>query len=195
MSTELDKIKDNTLQEIEKEAIPQANPLDRFGFKEDAIEEVFKENELLEIIRRDKRVCACGHPIKKHEDLGTAGWICKPGRHKCKCSIPRAVIAVWDTRYFMRKSSGNGGRHALALGIKACMNANPAKNNLIEWLVPNNCQQCEAENVKLFPVSMTDQGVIMQESAYISKLLCESCAYDQPTELRNVSAPRPELNQ
>lgn len=175
--------------------VPDNNPLDIFGFEAEDIEDVLKESELKEIIRRDKRVCACGHPIKKHEDLEGVGWICKPGRHLCKCSIPRAVIAVWDTRYFMRKSVGNGGRHALALGIKACMNADPTKNNLIEWLVPNTCQQCDTENVKLYPVSMTDQGVIMQESAYISKLLCESCAYDQPVELRNMSAPRPQLNQ
>jgi hypothetical protein len=171
------------------------NPLDLFGFEEDDIEDVFKENELQEIIRRDKRVCACGHPIKKHKDLKEAGWICKPGRHHCKCSIPRAVIAVWDTRYFMRKSVGNGGRHALALGIKACINADPTKNNLIEWLVPSTCQQCNTENVKLYPVSMTDQGVIVQESGFISMLLCDACAYNQPVELRDTSAPKPELNQ
>jgi hypothetical protein len=171
------------------------NPLDLFGFDESDIDDVFKENELKAIIRRDKRVCACGHPIKKHEEFDGVGWVCSPGRHKCKCSIPRAVIAVWDTRYFMRKSVGNGGRHALALGIKASIEADSSKNNLIEWLVPNTCQRCETENVKLFPVNMTKEGVIMQESAYLSMLLCDGCAYGVPSELRDASAPRPELNQ
>lgn len=158
------------------------NPLDLFGFDAEDIEEVFKENEVEEINRRDKRICACGHPTKKHEFFENVGWTCKPGRHKCRCESPAAVIAVWDTRYFMRKSVGNGGRHALALGIRASMNADSSKNYLLEWLVPTTCQGCATENVKLYPMNMTNQGVIMEESSVMSKLLCNMCAYGQPVE-------------
>jgi hypothetical protein len=171
------------------------NPLDLFGFDSDEIDEVFKENEIEAIIRRDKRICSCGHPIKKHENIEHVGWLCKPGKHHCQCSVPYAVITVWDTRYFMRKSVGNGGRHALALGIKASMDANPTKNDLLQWLIPATCQGCSTENVKLYPVNMTDQGVIKEESAFITKLLCDGCAYGQPPELREFTVVRPELNQ
>ena len=33
------------------------NPLDFFGFDSDEIDEVFKENEIEAVIRRDKRIC------------------------------------------------------------------------------------------------------------------------------------------
>jgi hypothetical protein len=176
-------------------AVVRTNPLDLFGFDSDEIDEVFKENEVEAIIRRDKRICSCGHPIKKHENIEHVGWLCKPGKHQCKCSEPYAVIAVWDTRYFMRKSVGNGGRHALALGIKASMDADPTKNDLFQWLIPTTCQGCATEDVKLYPVNMTDQGVIQEESSYRTKLLCDGCAYGQTTVLRDYSANRPELNQ
>jgi hypothetical protein len=196
MASELEENIDFTVEPIKEEAATvHANPLEFFGFDSDEIDEVFKENEIEAVIRRDKRVCSCGHPIKKHENIEHVGWLCKPGRQQCRCSEPYAVISVWDTRYFMRKSVGNGGRHALALGIRASMDADPTKNDLLQWLIPTTCQACGTENVKLYPMNMTDQGVIKEESAYKTKLLCDGCAYGQATVLREFPVNRPELNQ
>lgn len=153
--------------------------MDFLGFDRDEVEEeiVKKEQELANA--RDGRICSCGHPVKHHnvdKDNPTIS-ACKPGRQFCPCAKLKPVIKVGDTRYFLRKSEGNGKLHALALGIVASMRAKPHLADEMEWLVPNTCEKCQTENVQLFPTYVTQQGVIMDDPTKFSVLLCNDCRF------------------
>lgn len=153
--------------------------MDFLGFEREEVEEVIIKREEELANARDGRICSCGHPVKHHKvDRDNPNLSsCKPGRQLCPCGKLRPVILVADTRYFLRKSEGNGRLHALALGIVASMRADADLAERMEWLVPSTCDKCKTEDVQLFPTYVTQQGVIMDQPTKNTVLLCDNCRF------------------
>ena len=154
----------------------EINPLERFRN--------LTENEIDEVIRtsaesaksRDGRICACGHPISRHTEF--AGLVsCKPARLECKCKKVRAVLDVPNTRYFMRKTIGNGKSHALLLGLRSAQVAEPDSMENVEWLIPDICDKCGAEGKGAEPVNVTKSGIVIDEPEGYDAFLCGTCRY------------------
>ncbi len=85
---------------------------------------------------RDGRVCACGHPMSKHQelDLSASGrgvvHQCTPIRGDCRCLDPKPVAEAQDTRQFVWRTRGHGASHALVIGARA----SAKKEKRFEWL-------------------------------------------------------------
>lgn len=133
--------------------------------------------ESLEAIRisdahgRDRRVCLCGHSMKRHDDPAGRGIIqCSVGKQNCPCKIPRAVLETSDTRNFMRKTLGAGSMHALSLGIAGAINAGHG----VQWIIDLKCDRCGAEGT-LSPTPVTKNGVAQNEATGYDALLCRDC--------------------
>ena len=124
---------------------------------------------------RDGRICSCGHPVSKHSTISSTGETsCKPGLLLCKCEYLYPVIEVPNTRYFMRKSLGNGADHALMLGIAAANKANPFPEVEMVFLIEGRCQFCQKE-AKVAPAHSTKSKIIMHEPTTHNVMLCEDC--------------------
>lgn len=134
---------------------------------EESLEAIEKSNEH----GRDRRVCICGHSMKRHEDAAGMGRMqCSVGKQSCPCKNPRAVLEASDTRNFMRKTIGTGSLHALALGIAGAVNA----GHSVDWIVELKCDKCGAEG-SLAPVAVTANGVVKDEATGYDALLCRTC--------------------
>jgi len=152
--------------------------MDFFGFDQTEVEDAIRQKEEDLAKARDGRICACGHPVRHHNvETGTQHVSCKPGRQLCPCTSLKPVIEVADTRYFMRRSEGNGRLHALSMGIVASIKANKELGNKMEWLVPNTCERCQTEDVQLFPTHVTGEGVVMDQPTRFNALLCDNCRF------------------
>lgn len=153
--------------------------MDFFGFDQGEVEEALKEKEEAIAKARDGRICACGHPMRHHkvasDDPNDSS--CKPGRQLCPCGKIKPVITVADTRYFMRRSEGNGRLHALSMGIVASIKADPDLADKMEWLVESVCEKCGNEDVQLFPTHVTQQGVVIDKPSTHNALLCDNCRF------------------
>lgn len=172
------------MNEERNEAVVSSNPMDVFGFSSEAVEAVLEKKEKEKLNARDGRICICGHPAKYHKSDSAMNWVCSPGKQPCPCASMRPVIKVPDTRYFLRKSEGNGQLHALSLGIVSCINSKRIGELTreewiakIEWIIPNNCDKCGAEDVRIFPTNVTEDGVVMDKPSQFSVLLCEDCRF------------------
>ena len=94
---------------------------------------------------RDGRVCACGHPMTRHQesDLREVGRgivrSCNPVRMTCPCTDPKPVVTAADTRPFLHKTKGYGRKHALMLGLTALL----AKNRAFDWLPGSGWPRCD----------------------------------------------------
>lgn len=154
-----------------------SNVMNVFGFGLEEVEEAMKQKEQEKLNARDGRICACGHPVKHHDVTRLGAVSCQPGRQLCPCVKLHPVIKVPDTRYFMRKSEGNGKLHALTMGIVASIKSKPETENLMEWIVPIICEKCGNEEVSLFPTNVTPDGVVVDEPSKFSLLLCEDCRF------------------
>ena len=120
---------------------------------------------------RDKRICACGHPMARHwTELGKT--LCKPSKMDCPCRFEshRAVLIAGDARKFLRKTEGPGPEHALARGILASV-----KDGLsVEWLIEMQCDFCKKET-QLSPAPIdVDRNIRYQATGY-DALLCKEC--------------------
>jgi hypothetical protein len=157
-------------------------------------EEVIEKGDL-----NDGLICSCGHAWKYHKpEFG----YCLPGRQACRCNDFIPVLKVSDTRYFMRKSQGNGKLHALSLGIAAARLSKPegeleeepkddskpkrTKRPVeMKWNLDICCMKCRAVDVGLSPTMVSLQGQIVYEPEVIyaddpgkkifNLLLCDSC--------------------
>jgi hypothetical protein len=157
------------------------NPLDFFGYSEEEVKEVIDTQNLQKRLSKESRqICACGHSVKHHDVTNLGEVACSPGRQKCKCDFIKPVIRVPNTRFFMRKSTGNGKFHALTLGIAEAIRAIKKEDGdleQIEWLVPPICEKCKKENVPLHPTNVSSLGVIVDEPAEKNALLCDDCRF------------------
>jgi hypothetical protein len=151
------------------------DPLDRFNISKEDIDQVIRTSAE-RVVARDGRVCACGHPVGRHTEY--AGLVsCKPARLECPCKKIRPAIDVPNTRYFMRKTIGNGKSHALLLGLRAAQVADPDSMSEVEWLIPDKCDKCGAEGKGAQPCNVTKTGMVIDEPEGYDVFLCDECRY------------------
>ena len=136
-----------------------------------------------EIRNNDRRICICGHAMSRHHfDKYDGKHYCKPGQLSCPCLIPRAVIDVPNTRYFMRKSMGAGAKHSLPRGIAASMEAlGDDFTERKKWLVPAECDFCH-KPAKYFPVRVSPLGKILEDDEKdegVTAFVCVDCRNSQ----------------
>jgi hypothetical protein len=128
--------------------------------------------------KNDKRICACGHPMSRHD--ADNEMHCKPARFDCPCRIPTAVLEVPDNRYFLARNEGSGEKHALMRGIFMARKGMQEKfDQEANWLIDFKCQNPTCgKDTKAYPVrcdvdfyriydSNKDQGITM--------FYCETC--------------------
>jgi hypothetical protein len=152
-------------------------------------------------------ICTCGHSARHHEK--DAGF-CSPGRQECRCNKLIPILKVSDTRFFMRKSQGNGKLHALSLGLAAAALASkkaelidPEDNKSsrkkapleIKWNPDICCMKCLRVDVGLSPTMLSLQGQILYDPDELYKdkigikifnlMLCDDCI-DEVSTVRGV---------
>jgi hypothetical protein len=165
------------------------------SFSEEDAEAVLDEFEAEKSL--NGQICACGHTIKQHKYSSTLNkTMCKSGKQLCTCAYVNPVLRVSNSRFFMRKSTGHGPRHALTLGILSVIRENrmreeyvptkgeknPKKEITMEWMNnPVSCERCQAIDRKLSPILLTVNRVrydldIEDKDRLVTALLCEECA-------------------
>jgi len=142
-----------------------------FSFFDFSIDEAEKaDRELLtRPVERDGRICACGHPMARHTNLGGI-VLCKPTRMECPCKNTRPVLDCSDVRGFLRKTAGAGPMHALGRGVQASL----SKNVDVKWIVEMRCDRCKTEG-PVSPVPVTKSGISVDYATGFDALLCASC--------------------
>lgn len=121
--------------------------------------------------RGDKRICLCGHSVSRH-DLTLERPSCVVGKQFCPCRKIQPVLVVEDTRPFIRKTDGASVLHALTRGIAAAALKGQAIEKIEEaWA----CHRCSATDVRLSPVPVSANGVVMQVATGYDALLCDEC--------------------
>ena len=145
-------------------------------------DEVLKANDRYRITVRndDRRICACGHGMSRHrrDDIKHIN-VCKPGAYQCPCLVPKPVLEVPNTRFFMRKSAGSGEKHAIAMGYAASKEAYSEEefSARARWLIPKECEFCGAET-NYYPVRVTPTGKVLfdsDEDEGVTAFLCSEC--------------------
>jgi len=155
------------------------------SFSEEDVEAVLDEFEAEQAL--NGQICACGHPVKHHKYSKILGITqCKAGKQLCNCAYVNPVLRVSNSRFFMRKSTGHGPRHALTLGIHSVVreNLNRGDDNQIsmDWMNnPVSCEKCKAIDKKLSPILLTTSRTrfdleIELKDRLVTALLCGECA-------------------
>jgi hypothetical protein len=147
----------------------EKDPLAVFDFTEEEIIEV-NETLLTAGVERDARICICGHSVRRHGGQEVGAVYCLPSKMQCPCRFLRVVVETQDTRDFLRKTVGAGPMHALGRGIQTAKE----KGHWVKWVIDVKCDKCGKET-PVSPVPVTKQGVIMQEAAEMTALLCSEC--------------------
>lgn len=124
--------------------------------------------------KQDGRVCICGHTMKAHSDgTYTQGILkCQALKATCSCRTPRAVVESSNGRYFLKKTHGSGGFHALTQGIDAVIKA----GHTVEWIGTPKCDKCGTEG-KTSPCVMRQDGRLAPDDfdTGVYALLCTEC--------------------
>jgi hypothetical protein len=144
---------------------------DAFSFFDFSIDEAREADDSLlsRPAERDGRICACGHPMARHTNLGGI-VLCKPTRMECPCKNARAVLDSDDVRGFLRKTAGGGPMHALGRGVQASL----SKGVKVEWIVEMRCDRCKKEG-PVSPVPVTKTGFSVDYATGYDALLCADC--------------------
>lgn len=121
--------------------------------------------------RRDRRICACGHPMNRHYEIMPGRWACKPSRMDCRCETARAVLEVQDTRVFLRKTNGPGVEHALSRGMAALHYAGKSA----EWIEGPSCDACQKIGVQVIPTPISGAKRVAFQETKDNALLCPTC--------------------
>jgi hypothetical protein len=121
-------------------------------------------------LTRDGRICACGHSMTKHTEVGGI-VMCKPSKMDCPCKKSRPVLDAEDTRPFLRKTQGPGPMHALSRGLAALLTS--GKN--ADWIIDLVCDKCSKSSGMLSPVPVTKDGRPSDASTGYDALLCNKC--------------------
>lgn len=155
------------------------------SFSEEDVEAVIDEFEIEKSL--NGQICACGHTVKQHTYSSILGkTMCKSGKQLCNCAHVNAVLKVSNSRFFMRKSTGHGPRHALSLGILSVVKENLGRSEenqiTMEWITnPVSCEKCKAIDKKLSPILLTTNRQrfdldITVGDRLVTALLCADCA-------------------
>jgi hypothetical protein len=118
----------------------------------------------------DGRICLCGHSTARHTEVAGRTF-CKPSKMDCPCKKERLVLRADSTRPFLRKTEGGGALHALVRGLSALKN----QGKSAEWIVEMKCDRCEAEDVVVTPVPVTQNGRASTVATGYDALLCGGC--------------------
>lgn len=119
---------------------------------------------------RDKRICACGHPMNSHTISSSGIVLCTPSRMMCPCKVARPVLIAGDARKFLRKTMGPGPEHALSRGILASFE----DGKDVAWIIDRICDRCGRDG-NISPVPITREGIIKYEATGYDALLCRAC--------------------
>lgn len=122
----------------------------------------------------DRRICACGHPLIRHEKRPTGNWSCIWGRMWCPCQHPSAVLLAQDVRHFQTKTRGIGERHALATGLHNSLKRGIA----VEFAGEPCCYKCGTTSGPLIPIGMTEDAKVIDRPAPFNGIFCKKCAVD-----------------
>jgi len=121
---------------------------------------------------KDRRVCACGHPMSYHGTVGEIS-VCTPARGRCRCMSSRAVLSGTNLRRFMYTTEGVGVAHALGKGIASCR----ADAIEIEWVDDGpTCDICLEKIEEPIPVAVDvafDKP--SAQSTGVDKIVCMGC--------------------
>ena len=149
----------------------------------------------------DSHICACGHPVRVHQDAGVPGVtrkLCTPGRQKCPCKVVRPVLASSNLRVFMGRTDGVGALHALGKGISGLL---IRRKDKAVWLDKGKfpvdadgdsmiygtpgvhgsvvCDICLVETYEPVPVAVavadSAEPVMADHSTGVDKLVCMGC--------------------
>ncbi len=145
----------------------------------------FVETRKLKGVKRDARVCVCGHGANAHfsPTLGgpadiaeyPAGSIhCQAGKTPCDCQQFVYVLRASDIRSFIQKTEGPGKDHALAKGIASTMN----RGVKIEWRDDIACFYCgkpPKEVGALIPIAYNERGGEAFRTTTVNRLHCQGC--------------------
>ena len=132
-------------------------------------EQVDFELDELEQEMKSKKVCICGHPMRRHSLL-LDNWDCQPARIWCPCSKPIPVLEAEDLRLFQCQTFGWGARHALTQGIRKSDKALRATR----LLANAHCWICEGLGT-LYPTPLDGNNFPTKQPAAINALFCQSC--------------------
>lgn len=147
-----------------------------FGFSEEELQEA-EELAMGKVGTRE--ICACGHPISRHRFNPVDNkYECQPNAMSCPCIQPRVVMKVTNERYFIRKSTGSGPKHALSLGYIASKNAlGEDFVNGTKWLIPKICDRC-GEETEHYPVRVSKTGKLVfsdEQDQGVTVFYCPKC--------------------
>lgn len=121
----------------------------------------------------DRLVCICGHAVNKHNEIAPGRIICQTAKILCPCDVPRAVVVVQDTRYFMWVTKGIGAGHALAAGLRRL----EARGKWSKMLEPPKCDGCHQTDLKISPVAISQRGTVSMKQQKINVFLCDNCLF------------------
>lgn len=152
------------MEEKEKE------PVTGFDFLDVSLDDAMQTLYDVDNVKKGKDICACGHALDKHRDLGIGRRSCEPGKQYCPCKMVKPVLVTSDTRFFLRKTLGGGTLHALVLGVTSAMKAGAD----VEWTVEMKCEKCGTAG-PVSPVPTTQYGVVVSEATGYDALLCINC--------------------
>lgn len=158
-------------ERAERRAYAEAH-LDEIAFKglpvtwRDVLELEAQETEERRLGRNSARlICACGHSLARHRQFEGMTPRCQPSSMSCPCKLVRPVVLVSNSKWFVRKTTGVGSRHALGLGLAAL----EMHGGTWEWVEGEGvrCDRCsrevgdgegEGESGGLLPVAVRRWG-------------------------------------
>lgn len=136
------------------------------------LDEAVEIDQMLQTrVRRDRRVCLCGHGVARHSDEYGAVQ-CRSNKWNCKCKKIQPVLEVQDTRLFMRKTEGPGAFHALNRGIVSAA----AKEHEMSWIEGALvCHKCGDTEAKVTVVPVSQAGIVQDYDTGYNAFLCDNC--------------------
>ena len=136
-------------------------------------EAVAFEQDLKKLKQRDRRVCACGHAMARHEFNPSIGLDkCSALRYDCKCRKPNAVLDTNDVRPFRFRTEGSGIQHAISRGIVAAVK----KGHELNWIEEAQiCDKCKTTEGKMTPMTVTSNGFPADHDTGFNVLFCTEC--------------------
>ena len=146
------------------------NPFEFFDFDVEEVKTAEEKIKAMSRPDRDKRICACGHPMNSHTVTSSGIVMCTPSRMVCPCKSVRPVLIDGDARKFLRKTLGPGPEHALARGILASIE----DGKDVEWIIDMACDKCGVVG-SISPVPTTREGLVQFEATGYDALLCKTC--------------------
>jgi hypothetical protein len=152
---------------------PLGNALDRLGIDESEIQ-IHRSD--LKRKEYDRKVCICGHAMNKHKEFRSGQWQCHTAKMYCPCEIPKAVVEVSDTRFFMTKSRGYGAKHALSTGLSRLNERGGTSRLIIEPV----CFACKRETTPLLPATFDRERRLIFKPGPLNGLFCIDCLSDFP---------------